>query len=139
MISELLVPCIALPEAKENWRDGIDLMKQFLKLIPTGVVIDDIGTPGPDRPRYFVDHSCKYHIKEMNNYRAPQGRMDRNAREAGEKQEDHTIDAMRYALVHIFKLGCTHHLDTIYSSTELDTKGIPDDSDAGYFSMVKDF
>jgi hypothetical protein len=135
MISQLLVPCIALPEAKENWRDGIDLMKQFLKLIQYGE--DEYERP-LERPRYFVDHSCVNHIKEMSNYRAPQGRMDRNAREAGEKQEDHTIDAMRYALVHIFKLGCTTHLSDVMTSSMLDTKALGD-SDTGYFTTSREF
>jgi hypothetical protein len=137
-ISQLLVPCIAMPEAKQNWREGVDLMKTFLKRIQVGE--DEFERP-IERARYHVDHSCTWHIKEMSNYRAPKptGGMARNAREAGEKQEDHTIDAMRYGLVHIYKLGCTHHLDSVYSPADLEVKTIDDTVDAGYFTMSKEF
>lgn len=119
-ISQNLVPAYALPEAKENWREGIDMVKSFLKVqdqySPGGglIVVDEYGTPY-QKPRLFIDHSCKNLIREFNNYRAPDTRPERNVREAAKAHDDHALDALRYGLMHIYKLGCNSHLSDIYS------------------------
>jgi hypothetical protein len=126
-ISEKFVQCVANPKAKADytWRDGIDLMRTFMKPIPQSgnpynpdsslVVVDEYGTPAPDRPRYHVDHSCVNVIKEHNNYRSKEPIKGQNVPEFGVKMADHTIDAIRYALVHIYKLGATSSLADVYS------------------------
>ena len=111
-VSQKLVPCIALPEAKTNWREGIELVGSFLK---REYGQDEHGGPLYE-PALFVDFSCEHTIHEFNNYRAPDGVNGRNAQEMGIKSDDHALDAIRYGLVHRFKLGAGAHLTDVISS-----------------------
>jgi hypothetical protein len=119
IVSQNLVQCIAMKECKSDytWRDGIDLMREFLRVRPSGGVLDEYGTPAPDRPALVVDFSCVDLIREFNNYKAPESVKGRNVPEFGNKVEDHALDALRYAFVHIYKLGAHHHLSDIYGPT----------------------
>jgi hypothetical protein len=123
-ISENFVPAYAEPDAKKNWREGVDLVKSFLKLqdvyTPDGslIVCDEYGTP-KKRPRLFVDHSCTNLIREFNNYRAPDTRPEQNVREQAKKNDDHALDALRYGLMHIYKLGCNSRLTDLYNGADL--------------------
>jgi Terminase large subunit, T4likevirus-type, N-terminal len=124
-------PCISKPESKTNWREGIDLVKQFLSTRTVGVA-DEFDTP-LDEPWLFVDPSCGDLIREFNNYRAAApstGKNNRNPREDAQKYDDHALDALRYGLMHIFKLGCTMSLADILSGVEM--KDMPD---TGYFTQ----
>jgi hypothetical protein len=121
-VSRDLVPCIAMPEVKSEytWREGIDLMRGFMKPIAPGrgssiEVVDEYGTPAPDVVRYKVDHSCTNTIREHNNYKTKEPVKGQNVPEFGVKMDDHTIDAIRYGLVHIFKLGATYSLADVYN------------------------
>jgi hypothetical protein len=129
-VSTQLVPCLANPRSKSGtvkvsedymgkhtiesgWREGVELVKSFLQLRQVGVA-DDYGTP-LEEPWLTVDPSCVNTIREFNNYRAPDnGRADRNIREAARPYDDHALDAIRYGLMHIFKLGATHTLSEVY-------------------------
>lgn len=105
-VSTKFHPCIAEPEAKKNWREGIDLVKTFLKLRQSGV-LDEFGTPF-EKPGLVIDHSCVNTIREFNNYKAPEptmGRNPKNPRETAQGIDDHALDALRYGLMHIYKLG----------------------------------
>lgn len=120
-ISRDFVPCIVMPEVKSEytWKNGIDLIRSFMKPIPQGigdtiVVVDEFGTPAPDQPRFWVDYSCTHVIRENNNYRSKEPIKGQNVPEFGTKMEDHTIDALRYALIYIFKLGAISSLADIY-------------------------
>ena len=134
-VSEKLAPCYADSRSKSGtakvtlesqgrhslqsgWREGVELVKSFLQTREVGVA-DEYGTPILE-PWLFVDHSCTNTIREFNNYRAPDnGRGDRNIREAARAFDDHALDAIRYALMHIFKLGATTRLNEIYNQNEL--------------------
>lgn len=109
-------PCIAEDAAKQNWRQGVEVVKRFLKPEPTGRV-DDYGTPIM-KPHLFIDPSCKNTIKEWMNYKMAEaargGRTD--AREAPVKKDDHSMDAIRYGLMHLFELGARYHLDSVYGT-----------------------
>jgi hypothetical protein len=114
-VTQHLVPCWALPEAKNNWRNGVDLVKTFLREHEVGI-LDEFGTPY-SLPKLFVSPNCPNTIKEFNNYRA-KADLPSNIRESGTnsaalKMDDDCMDAIRYALVHIFQLGCTVHLEDI--------------------------
>ena len=109
-ISRNLVPCWADPESKSNWREGIDLVATFLKMRPTGEEIDEFGTPAPDRPALQVDYSCVNTRREFNNYKSQKGTRARSPRELAQKIDDHALDAIRYALVHLYKLGANYRL-----------------------------
>jgi phage terminase large subunit len=156
-VSQHLVQCYALPEAKSGvtkggkqesgWREGVDLVNSFLKLRQTGEA-DEFGTP-LEVPKLFVDHSCTNTIREFNNYRAPStvGRVLRNPREDAQKYDDHALDAIRYALMHIFKLGARHRLSEVYTMSDFATHtseasafselaSFAPGSESGYFSMA---
>jgi hypothetical protein len=104
----MYVQCWAPPELKSQytWRDGIDLMSSFMK--PVEVHKDKWGAP-IERPRYLVSWDCKDHIRELNNYRSKEPVKGQNVPELGNKVEDHTIDAMRYALLCLFKMGARNN------------------------------
>jgi len=100
----MFIQCWAPPELKSQftWRDGIDFMAHFMR--PRQVGEDRWGAP-IEEPRYYVSWDCKDHIRELNNYRSKEPVKGQNVPELGNKVEDHTIDAMRYALLCLFKLG----------------------------------
>jgi hypothetical protein len=105
-------PCIALDEAKENWRQGVMLVKRFLRLYDTGLV-DEWERP-IERPKFWVDHSCENTISEFNSYRSKTAPKGNNAPELPQKLADHCMDAIRYGLMHLFELGVTYHLADVY-------------------------
>lgn len=117
-------PCIGDPKSKDNWREGIDLVKRFLKV------------RGDGKPGLFVDPSCTNTITEFNNYKAADGGKDRDPREQAKKSEDHAMDALRYGIMHIFALGMRVRLSDVIAPGEL-TKGL---SDSGFFTQeVEEF
>lgn len=108
-VSQYFAPCMSLMEAKENWREGIDQVKRFLKLRQVGE--DEWGAP-IEEPWLTIDHSCVNAIKEFNLYRRKKSALVQDANKAGSanKVDDHILDALRYGLMHIFVLGATSHL-----------------------------
>lgn len=135
-------PCVADPLSKSNWREGIEEVKKFLKLQQVGEA-DEFGTPLME-PWLVVDHSCVNTIREFNNYRTnPTGKVEKNLREEAKKHEDHAMDALRYGIMHIFKLGVNMRLSDVLSRNDL--KHIRSDegfftSDAtGFFTSGRDF
>lgn len=114
-VSRDLVGCWAMPEAKTNWRQGIDLVRKFMEDRETGRTLDEFGTPEV-MPAFLVDFSCANVINEFNNYRAPNPVKGRNVPEVGQKAKDHAMDAIRYGLVHVFELGAARsHLSDVYA------------------------
>ncbi len=93
--------CIALDEAKQNWRQGIELVKRFLKV-------------RDGKPKLFIDPSCKNTIREFQGYRmANTPRSGLDPQEKPTKVDDHAMDALRYGLMHIFELGAKYHLEDV--------------------------
>lgn len=145
-LSENLVPTFTEPDAKKNWREGIDMVKKFLRmqdvLSPGGglVVVDEHGTPRQE-PKLYIDHSCTNLIREFNNYRAPDTRPEQNVREAAKRHDDHALDALRYGLMHIYKLGVNSRLSDIYTMADVDATpermrhSLFPSGDGGFFSM----
>jgi hypothetical protein len=145
-VSINLVQCMALPEAKENWREGIDLVRGFMRPRQSEFLLDEYGTPAEGKPALIVDFSCLDLIREMNNYKAPDSVKGRNVPEMGNKVEDHAIDALRYGIVHLFKFGAGSSLADVYGggsdsadddggsffTQELDTDSV--DDEAGFFT-----
>ena len=118
-VSQNYVQCVADPLAKQNWREGIDLVKTWMKPRDTGLTIDEYGTPYM-KPKFFVDPTCTNTIREHAAYRAPE-EVKSNAREAGpqsaaQKLDDHTCDAIRYGMMHVFKLSANVHLRQLAQS-----------------------
>lgn len=117
-LCQKLAPCVGDPKSKDNWRQGIDLVKSFLKVRGNGL------------PGLFVDPSCRDIIREFNNYKSVPGVKDADPREQAKKSEDHALDALRYGLMHIFVLGYRSRLSDLISHDEL-RAGI---SDSGFFT-----
>ncbi len=111
-VGELLVPCIADPLAKSNWRQGVELVSKYLREYETGRELDEFGTPEM-APKLFVDHDCVNTIREFNNYKSKESPKGLNVPEMGQRQDDHAMDALRYGLMHLFELGARHHLDEV--------------------------
>lgn len=109
-VSTKMVGCIAEPDAKANWREGIDLIRSFMQ--PRQVGEDEHGRP-IERVAFHVDYSCTNMIQEMNNYKSNAPVKGKNVPELGQKIQDHTLDAIRYGLVHIYKLGVNSHLSDV--------------------------
>lgn len=132
-----LVTCIADPDAKTNWRQGIDLMKKFIKLYQVGN--DEDGTP-IEKTKYHVSPACPHVIREMNNYKAQENRQGLNLREESAKTDNHTIDAMRYALVTLFELGVMHHLSDVADlmKPNLYHSPTPDSSPGSVADMIQE-
>lgn len=157
-VTQHLVSCVVDPDAKkkEMWGVGIRIMRGFMQPRPSStslIVIDEYGTPAPDEPAYFVDPSCTNTIREHNNYKSKEPIKGQNVPELGQKIQDHTIDALRYALVQLFHLGISHHLsEVMYTPPKVIpgkvivgdqfaiTTGSSFGTDAeGYFSSSKEF
>jgi hypothetical protein len=108
-----LVQCVGDPMAKQNWREGVELIKGFLE---REIGEDEYGGP-IYAPAFFVDFSCENTIWEFNNYRTPSSAKgvpikpaNSTKAPAGMKQRDHALDALRYGAMHKFVLGATYHL-----------------------------
>lgn len=132
-VSEDFSPCYADPLSKANWREGVELVKGFLKVQEVGT--DEFGAP-VEQPWLVVDHACTNLVREFNNYRtteAPRG-AKRDPREDAQKFDDHALDALRYGLMHIFKLGATMSLSDV-----MDLNEMHDLPDTGYFTSGKSF
>lgn len=135
-VSQYLVQCLAMDEAKANWREGVDLVKKFLRTYDTGRQLDEFGTPEL-QPKLFVDPSCTNVIREFNNYKAPDNNKS-NLRESGStsaalKVDDHCMDALRYGLMHIYKLGATYSLRDVLVSSGTDPRLAPVGGGDTYF------
>src|SRR5262245_37331338 len=108
-VSVEFCPCVADPLSKVNWREGIDLVKTFLKLRDTGEVEYEFGTPRL-LPMLFVVRGCRNTVWEFLNYRA-RDNINANSNESGKasmadpKIQDHAMDTVRYFLMHRFGLG----------------------------------
>jgi hypothetical protein len=156
-VAQNYVPCISMPEAKTNWGEGVDLVKTFLEIRDREqLVVDEIGqivSEAIKAPRLFVSRDCPNLIREFNNYRAPSqtnGRNKRSPKETAQNIDDHGLDALRYGLMHIYKLGANYHLSdvvdrnesSIQSTMRFDIPSYSQSSDsieAGIFNMKMEF
>lgn len=56
---------------------------------------------GPPKPQFFVSSVCKNFTFEMESYRFPEDKPDRNPTDIPVKENDHGPDAWRYLLLHL--------------------------------------
>lgn len=128
--------------ATSGWQEGVDLVNSFLKSRPASDTLDLTEAITKEElawaesqggPSLYVDHSCKDIIREFNNYRSPDsGRAETNVREAAQPFDDHALDALRYGLMHVFKLGATGKLADVYEPETFSAADLPE---SGYFNM----
>jgi hypothetical protein len=101
-LNHLMAPTVGDPKSKVNWREGIGMVKRFL--LPRDAEAAE-GTPGSE-PSLKIDHKCEMTIREHVNYRGVEpGKSGLDPREAAKRSSDHTCDALRYGLMHVFSLG----------------------------------
>jgi len=122
-INRLWSACDADEEAKENWRQGVSLVKKFLKARKDeddNEILDDRGQPVVG---LYVSSDCPNAIDEFISYKtARQTRATANdPKEVPFKKNDHIMDALRYGLMHIFELG-VYSLVDVYASNRRLTK-----------------
>lgn len=139
-VSEDFCPCYADPRSKQGTsggsyesgkREGIELIKGLLKL--QEVDQDEYGTP-IEEPWLIVDHSCHNIIREFNNYRLAAPVRGQDPKEQTFKSDDHALDALRYGLMHVFKLGATASLGDV-----MDLSSMTEFPTTGYFTSGKTF
>lgn len=118
-VAQFFAPCMGDPACKADWSEGVMLVKRFLKPQKTGLY-DQYGEPIL-KPKFFVDFTCTDMIREFNNYRSKHAPKGRNAPELPQGMDDHTLDGIRYGLMHLFKLGAQHHLSEVAEANGLST------------------
>lgn len=72
---------------------GIDLIRTKLK--------PRIQLVGEPKPTLFISSVCKNFIKEIESYKYPEEKKDRNPSELPMKEDDHGPDALRYLVLHL--------------------------------------
>lgn len=78
--------------------DGIDLIRNLLK--------PRLQLVGEPKPSIFFSTACKNLVREMESYKYPEDKKDRNPDEVPMKVDDHGPDALRYIILQI-KHGVT--------------------------------
>lgn len=135
-INMKFAPCTADPEVKVNWREGIDLVNSFIKMRPSSSVVDEYGTPAEDEPGLLVDFECVNTRREFNNYKGKPGTKVKSPAELPQGIDDHTMDAIRYALMHLYRVGVAGSLsDTM---PELDPGKLVAESDTLFSAPVSE-
>lgn len=107
--------CDADQEAKENWREGVSLVKKFLK-----VRDKETGKVG-----LYITADCVHGIDEFINYRTakPTRATANDPKEVALKKNDHIMDALRYGLMHLYVLG-VYNLVDVWAANRPMTKPI---------------
>lgn len=95
---------------------GIGLITQKLK--------PRMQLTGLPKPKLFVSAACKNFILELEQYKYPEIKKDRNANEQPIKKNDHGPDALRYLAMHL-KYGITEQEKPIASGISFGEYGMP--------------
>jgi len=104
---------VMLQPAPNEWKSGVERVKEWLKLRPR---TDDMGYETTGKvPKFFVDRSCRNTIKEFNTYRVIE-QSDRvteskDPKEEPRKKDDHAMDAIRYFIAGHYGLE-THYAES---------------------------
>jgi phage terminase large subunit len=86
-------PIVPVVKRADSIIHGIDLIRTMLK--PR---IQLIGEP---KPTLFISSVCKNFIQEMEAYKYPEDKPERNPSELPVKEDDHGPDAIRYLKLHL--------------------------------------
>lgn len=122
-VSRHLVYCEADDAAKSNWLTSVRLVKKFLQTGEhgrdgsgrMGDPDDDYGRP-IERPKFYVSAECVETIEEFLEYKTKRNvgaNEFSSARVVGSGVDDHAIDALRYAFMHLWEIGVQHHLSEV--------------------------
>lgn len=86
-------PIVPVVKRGDSITHGIDLIRQKLK--PR---IQLVGNP---LPTLFISSACKHLIQEIEAYKYPEEKQERNPDETPMKLDDHGPDALRYLVLHL--------------------------------------
>lgn len=86
-------PIVPVVKRSDSIPHGIDLIRQKLK--------PRLQLVGPPKPEMFFASNCKNLIREMESYKYPEEKQDRNPDEHPMKLDDHGPDALRYVTLHL--------------------------------------
>lgn len=86
-------PIVPVVKRLDSIIHGIDLVRT--KLRPR------IQLVGPPKPTLFISSVCKNFIQELEAYKYPEDKPDRNPSELPVKENDHGPDAIRYLALHL--------------------------------------
>jgi hypothetical protein len=86
-------PIVPVVKRADSIIHGIDLIRTKLK--PRQQLT------GPPKPTLFISSVCKNLIREMEAYKYPEDKPDRNPSEQPIKEDDHGPDALRYLVLHL--------------------------------------
>lgn len=98
----LQFPIVPVVKKGDSIIHGIDLIRTKLK--------PRIQLVGDPKPTLFFSSVCKNVIKEMELYKYPEDKPDRNPSELPMKEDDHGPDALRYLVLHL-KYGVNNQND----------------------------
>ena len=98
----LQFPIVPVVKRGDSIIHGIDLIRTKLK--------PRIQLVGDPKPTLFISSVCKNFIKEMEAYKYPEDKPDRNPSELPMKEDDHGPDALRYLVLHL-KYGVNNQND----------------------------
>lgn len=86
-------PIVPVIKRQDSVTHGIDLIRKMLK--------PRIQLTGLPKPTLFISSVCKNLIIEMESYKYPEEKPDRNPDEQPVKDNDHGPDALRYLVLHL--------------------------------------
>lgn len=86
-------PIVPVVKRADSIIHGINLVRTKLK--------PRIQLVGPPKPTLFISRTCKNFIQEMEAYKYPEDKVDRNPSEIPMKEDDHGPDAIRYLALHL--------------------------------------
>lgn len=86
-------PIVPVVKRADSIIHGIDLVRKMLK--------PRIQLVGPPKPSIFFSSVCKNLIREIEAYKYPEDKPERNPSELPMKQDDHGPDALRYIALHL--------------------------------------
>lgn len=87
------IPCTP---ARKSRNAGIELLRSLML----------VGKNG--KPRLYIYNTCKNLIKEIQGYRYPEGTTGRNPNDEPLDKDDHSVDALRYAIFSDHHRGNEH-------------------------------
>ena len=86
-------PIVPVIKRADSIIHGIDLIRTKLK--------PRVQLVGPPKPTLFIGENCKNFIRELEAYKYPEDKPDRNPSELPMKEDDHGPDALRYLVLHL--------------------------------------
>lgn len=92
-------PIVPVVKRADSIIHGINLIRTKLK--------PRIQLVGPPKPTLFISSVCKNFIQELEAYKYPEEKQERNPSEVPMKDDDHGPDALRYLVLQL-KYGIAH-------------------------------